>query len=885
MELPKWVIKLINFYCPPQLAESVIGDVWEQFLKDKERFSRFKSTRRLVWNALRFFRPGIFLRNSKTQLINSAMLRINLLLALRNMRKHKFYSVINVLGLALSIMFGLLVFFYVQNAINHDTFHEDHESIFRFTKEIRNRDTNELIAKNNTTGNQLTTDLRNEIPSIEHITRLISSLGYVKKGYETFAERITLVDPDYFNIFSFPIIEGDEKQPLTTISQVVISPNMAEKYFGLSSPIGKEIELNVGNSESLRFIVTAVADPVEDLNSIPFDFIIHIDHIEAMISDPDFLTGYDVSYLETYIKIDRSESVAAYEQLLTDTFERLAQINERSDKINIKLQPISKLYWWSDQFAEQGEAKTYNPDYVYILMGLSLLVIVIAILNFIMLTSSQSLNRIKEFGIRKTMGALKRQLSSQLLLEVFLLALIAGLLALVSTYYFIPVFNRLINATLIFHLSGELIGFMLLLISAISLISSSISSGVILRLKTTSALKGTLSAGKESIAKNVMVTIQFTFCVALIIGTTVFKSQMDYVGNKSLGFEKNELVEVELPSNLGDKEATKAFELFQNELRTNTNILSTAATMTTMSLQWTVFFFQQEDNSNLELNFNLVSAEYPSTMGLELVAGRDFREDDSGKAIIVNESLVKKMGWKNPLGKQIPGKNFKRSHEVIGVVKDFNFNSLHTEVSPLILAIEIDYIIEGLTGISSYVWPPQYFTTMIKVSPGNAEKTTENIEDAWKKAMGTLPFQMRYVNDILNDKYKEEKRYSSIINYAAGFSLFIAWLGLLALTRLVLQKRFKEMGIRKVLGSSSANIILLVAKKFIILIGISTLIASPIAWWLLHDWLSDFAYKIALSPLIFVLSGLAVMFVTFISISFQSMKVSNVNPSEVLRME
>ncbi|WP_436515798.1 ABC transporter permease [Ekhidna sp. To15] len=885
MEPPKWIIRMINFYCPPQLAESVIGDIWEQYLKDETRFSKFKSNRRLLWNALRFFRPGILVRNSKTQLINTAMLRINLLLALRNMRKYKFYSLINILGLALSLMFGLLVFFYVQNAIQHDSFHAEHESIFRFTKQIRNRDTNELLSWNNTAGSQLATDLRNEIPSIERISRLISGSGYVKKGSETFSEKVMLVDSDFFDIFSFPIIEGDKKTPLTNISQVVLSPPMAEKYFGVADPIGKQLEITVGN-DSYQFIVSAVADPIEELNSLPFDMIIHIDHLKNLIPDPSFLTGYDVSYLETYLKLNPQENVAELELLLTETFERLAQIPEEADKTVIKLQPISKLYWWSNEFAQDGEAITHNPDYVYILIGLSLLVIVIAVLNFIMLTSSQSLNRIKEFGIRKTMGAFKRQLASQLLLEVLILALAAGVIALVATYYFIPVFNSLANAKLNFHLSGELFGFILILISVISIISSLISSGVILRLKTTSALKGTLSVGGSSLTRNLMVVIQFTFCVGLIIGTIVFKNQMSYVSNKSLGFEKNQLVEVELPQNLDAKDAIVAYETLSNELKSNPIVVSTAATMTTMSVvRWTVFTFEQQDESKLKFNFNLVTSDYISTMGLELIAGRDFREDDTGKAIIVNESLVKEMGWKDPLGKQIPGKDFTKSHEIIGVVKDFNFNSLHSDVAPLILVTNIDYIMEGLTGISSYVWPPQLFTTVIKVAPGNAGRLADEIHAAWQKTMSDLPFEMKYVNDILNEKYKEEKRYSSMINYAAGFSLFIAWLGLLALTRLVIQKRFKEMGIRKVLGSSSLNIILLVARKFVLLIGLATLLASPIAWWLLKDWLSDFAYKVDLNPLIFLLSGLAVIGVTFISISIQSLRISNINPSEALRME
>ncbi len=884
MEPPKWIINFVNIYCPPQLAESVIGDIWEQFLKDKERFSAFKSKRRLLWNALRFFRPGIILRNSKTQIINSAMLKINLLLASRNIRKNKFYSSINVLGLAMSIMFGLLVFFYVQNAINHDSFHEDHESIFRFTLEYRNMETNELNTRNNTTSNQLVPDLRREIPAIQNISRLISGSGYVKRGTETFNEKIMMVDPDFFEIFSFPIVEGNSKAPLSDKSMAVISPKMAEKYFGTSDPIGKKLELVVGN-DPISVIVSAVADPVVELNSLPFDILMHVDHLKSMVSEPHFLTGYDVSFLEVYMKLSSNEDVAAMEDLLTSTYANLDQIEDSKELTLVKLQPINTLYWWSKKFPQAGEAKTYNPDYVYILIGLSLLVLVIAILNFIMLTSSQSLNRIKEFGIRKTLGAFKRQLFYQLLLEVFILAFVAGLVALMVTYYFIPVFNDLANATLKFRLSETLIWFLLGLILIISLISSMTSSGLILRIKSVQALKGSLPIKSKSLTQNTMVVLQFTFCIGLIIGTLVFRNQMNFVSNKSLGFEKDELVEVALPGNTDKETAKKAFELLREELMNQSNIKSVAATMTTMSFPWTVFSFKQEDASMLDFNFNLVSPDYIKTMGLEITAGRDFRANDTGKAIIINEALATKMGWENPLGQQIPSVDFTQTHEVIGVVKDFNFSSLHDEVKPLILVVETDYLFEGVFGISSYVWPPQYFTMMVKVAPGNAATSAQTIKDAWKVTMENLPFEMKYMNDILDEKYREEKRYSSIINYAAGFSLFISWLGLLALTRLVIQKRFKEMGIRKVLGSSSLNIILLVAKKFILLIGLATLLASPIAWWLLEDWLNDFAYKVDLNPIIFLLSGAAVITFTFISISIQSLRLSNINPSDALRTE
>lgn len=811
------------------------------------------------------------------------MIRINFLLALRNMRKYKFYTTINILGLAMSMLFGLLVFFYVQNAVNHDRFHDNHETLYRVIKERYNRDTNEFIDRNSTSSNQLAIDLKNNIPTIKRITPLISGSVYVAKGNETFSERLRLVDPDFFQMFSFPVMEGNQQKPLENKSQIVISPEMAIKYFGQSNPIGKEMEVTIGD-EALKFLVSAVVDPVTELNSLPFELVIHMDHLEKMISDPSFLNTYDVSYLETFVQLDPETDIALQEELMTEMYAEKAQLTEDHDLMQIKLQPIATLYWRSNDFAEQGETENYNPDYVYILIGLSILVLIIAILNFIMLTSSQSLNRMKEFGIRKTLGALKRQLASQLLIEVFVLAFLASLIALLGSYYFIPIFNSLANATLQFHLSLGLLGFILFLITSIAVISSLLSSGLILKLKATNALKGEVTI-KGGLVRNAMVVIQFTFCIGLIVGTMVFKNQMNYLGNKSLGFEKEELVEIDLPTNVDAEGARNIFDRYKNELASHPEVLSTTAVMTTMQYPWTEFGIEQEDESSLRINFNLVTSDYLKTMQLELVEGRDFNENDNGKAIIVNEAFVKKMGWESGLRHQIPGKNFRRSHEIVGVIKDFNFNSLKDEITPLALALETGYISEGVTGLSTYVWPPQYFTAVVRVSPGNASDRADVIRQAWNSTMGDLPFEMKYVNNILDDKYREEQRYSSIINYAAGFSLFIAWLGLLALTQLVIQKRFKEMGIRKVLGSTPLNIILLIARKFLLLIVLATVIASPVAWWFLQDWLNAFAYKINLSPWVFILSGAGIILITFISISVQAMKVSNMNPTRALRLE
>lgn len=381
-----------------------------------------------------------------------------------------------------------------------------------------------------------------------------------------------------------------------------------------------------------------------------------------------------------------------------------------------------------------------------------------------------------------------------------------------------------------------------------------------------------------------MVVVQFSLSIGLIIGTLVFRSQMQYVSHKALGYDKAHLLEVSTGNVSTRERGENVYRRFKSLAESKPEIHSVAAVMNDMDHTWTAFAFEQE-KVIYRTYFNLVSEGYVLAMGMEIVEGRDFHEGEPGNHILVNETLVREFGLEDPIGKQLPGEHFTEQHQIIGVVKDFHFSSLHEKIEPLILALDESALMSGRVGMSSENWPPAFYQLVIRANTNDFHLLTATLEEIWQQVQPDRPFQLQFYDTILDRKYEEERRYSLIIDYAALFSLLIAWLGMMGLTQLTVQKRLKEVGIRKVLGSSPVNIALLISKRFMLLVGIASLIAWPLAWYGLSRWLSGFAYKVHLNPWLFLLAGAVVLGATFVSVSFQTIRAALLNPVKTLRSE
>ena len=883
MNPPKWSIAFLKWFCPDELLEGVLGDMLEQFEQDQKYLSKRKANRSFVWNVLRLFHPSIILRNHLTvKLINMGMLRSHLLVVIRSMMKYKFYSIVNVLGLSFAMAFIFLAFLFIQKERSYDQFHNQKASVFRVYHNIINAETGQSTSKSAVTSIPLAKDLASELPSITHFTRYGSSSTTLLKESIPYDETVHFIDPGFFEMFDFPLIQGDKKTILDQPNSVVISTQSAKKYFGEADPIGQTLVFDL-NDSLLITNISGVIDPTKDRSSLPFDFLMPIEQYKLLISDQAF-TSYKYGLVENYIMLDNKTDQKAIEPLLTQAIEKYSPSED--NKIAFGLQALSSIHL-DDKIT--GNALYTSPQKLYIMLALTILVLVIAGINFITLSTSHALNRLKEVGVRKTLGALKRQLRRQLVVESFFVIFLSTIIGITLANFILPTFSALIESPMQFTLGFAELGFIGLIILVIAWITGNLQSLVLLKDHAIHALKGNLSFPRRNRWFNEsLIVLQFALCIILIIGAINIRSQMHFIQNKDLGYNKERLLEISLGFSSSDVEVTKQMaERFRALALKDSRILEIAASMNNSREPWTQLVFDQADGSTESIFFNQINESYLKTLDIDLLEGTDYYQDTQNAAntILVNEALVKHFGWEDPFSQQIPGQNFQGSHQIIGVVKDFHFSSLHQQIEPLILAIDPSSISSGITGLSTYIWPPNLYQLVVRIGPGEIKPMLDHLESVWKEVQPDKSFSYHFVDEVLEAKYAEEKRWGKVTDWASGFAVFIAWLGLLGLMRLMVQKRTKEIGIRKVLGSSTPNIMALLSRRFFFLVLFGCIISWPIAWVLVGRWLESFTYRIDLNPFLFLMIGIGVLMVALSSIGIQSMGAARANPVEALKFE
>lgn len=882
MNPPKWSIAFLEWFCPDELLEGILGDLLEQFDTDQQRVGNRKARRLFAWSVIRLFHPSIILRNHLTvKFINMSMLKSHLLVAIRSMMKYKFYSIINVLGLSFAIAFVFLAFLFIQNEQSYDQFHSKKDAIYRVYHDIRSKETGETKSKSAVTAVPLSKDLANEIPAITQFSRYGSNSCTIKKGEKPFEEVMHFVDPDFVQMFDFPWISGDKNTALDQPNSVILTTEMAKKYFGESNPIGQTLDLTIKDT-TLVLEIGGVIDAKKERSSLPFDFLMVMDQFRLVVSESAF-TSYRYGLLENYVQLAPNTEKSTIKPLLKKAAEKF--YTSEDNNMEYGLQALSSLHFEDEVI---GNALYTSPQKLYIMLALAVLVLIIASINFITLSTSHALNRLKEVGVRKTLGALKRQLRRQLILESFFVTLLSGVIGLTIAVFLLPVFSDLIGNSIRFGLGASELGFLLLLTLFIAWITGWLQSLVLVKFKAIEALKGNLTIPRHNRWFNEsLVVLQFALSIILIIGAVNIRTQMQYIQHKDLGYDKERLLEVWLGGASDTKTTNQMVERFRNLALQDDQILEVAASMNNTDEPWTELLFDQDDGSKEKIFFNQISSTYLETMDIELLKGADFYKDtkNAANAILVNEALVKHFGWENPLSQQIPGTNFEGSHQIIGVVKDFHFNSLHQKIEPLVLALDASAISSGITGLSTYVWPPNLYQLVVRIGPGELKPPLEHLEKVWGKVNPDKSFNYRFVDEVLDAKYAEEKRWGKVTDWASAFAIVIAWLGLIGMMRLTIQKRTKEVGIRKVLGASVPGVISLLSKRFLLLVLFGSLIAWPIAWILMGKWLESFTYRIDLNPFLFLLIGVGVLVVALSSIGLQALRAALANPVEALRFE
>jgi putative ABC transport system permease protein len=547
----------------------------------------------------------------------------------------------------------------------------------------------------------------------------------------------------------------------------------------------------------------------------------------------------------------------------------------------VNLQPITKIHL--DTSLPAGIEPISNPKYSYILLTIGILILIVACINFITLSVGRSATRAMEVGVRKVLGAERQQLIRQFWGEAVLLTIISVVIGIILAAILVHPFCQVINKQLSLHFDLVLIIYCLALILLIGLIAGIYPAIILSGFKPVEILKGKLNIGtKGGFFRKSLITGQFVTSIGMIVCTIVIGDQLNYLQNKDLGYQKDQVVIV--PTNKPRKAGTPLAELYRNELMKQPQVAGASVSIMSFSeTPWVNVGYTDDKNVYRNLQFNAVDPYFIKTMGIQIVQGRDFMADnpaDYTSSMIVNEALVKEYGWDNAIGKKLPGK---MEQQVIGVVKDFNYESLHTKVQPLALVIMPDSFLRRVQDMNFTAAPQPRISVRLK--PGNLSANLAMLKQVWKSVAPDQEFEYHFLDESIAAQYKQEQRTAVISKIASALSIFIACMGLFGLATLTVARRTKEIGIRKVLGANVGSIVRILSIEFVKLVMIAALISFPIAWWLMNSWLKDFAYRIGISWWMFAIAIVASLAIAILTVSFQAIRAAIANPIKSLRTE
>jgi len=800
--------------------------------------------------------------------------------AFRSLQKNKGFTAINVLGLALGLATCLLIVFYVVDELSYDKYNVNASRIYRVNEDLKLGDNKVQYA---VCMAPLAQTLKNDFPDVENTVRL-KKIGdmHVTKGTESILEDNALfADPSVFDVFTLPAIYGDEKTALTEPNTVVITEDMAKKYFGRLNVVGESLIIDGNLQKPIK--VTAV------IKNIPEQSHFHADFLVSMASNPE---GHSTEWLRsdynTYVLMrkgaDYKKLEAQFPQFLRkysggqmqqelnmsyDTFEK------NGSYFRLNMMPLTDIHLHSNLTGELGI--NGNVEYVYIFSAIAIFILLIACVNFMNLSTARSANRAREVGVRKVLGSARKHLMFQFLAESTMVTFIAVIIALVAAMLILPAFNHfagkniVVNShTLIWLAPSALIAILL-----IGFLAGLYPAFFLSAFNPMQVLKGKISAGfKGGALRSFLVVLQFSISIFLIIGTLVIYNQLHYIQNRDLGYNRNQVLIIQHAFELGDHAKTFKQEIKQLPGVTNATL---SGYLPVKSTRGTGIFYKEavaDPKQSLFPQIWSIDEDYISTLAMKIKSGRDFSAQmpSDSNAIVINETTAKFLGFTDPVNKVVyrssggPNPTYK-PYTIIGMVKDFNFSSLRDNISPVVMQLNTDNS-----------------SLSIKVNTANIPALLSQIETKWKD-FTPAHFQYTFMDQDFDAMYRSEQRIGTIFIAFTTLAIVIACLGLFGLAAYAAEQRTKEIGIRKVLGASIANIAGMLSKDFIKLICIAIVISSPIAWYLMQKWLQDFAYRINIEWWVIAIAGFAAILVAFITISFQSVKAAVANPVNSLRSE
>ncbi|MGI8952356.1 MAG: ABC transporter permease [Chitinophagaceae bacterium] len=780
-------------------------------------------------------------------------------IAFRNLWRSKAFSIINISGLAIGMASAILILLWIQNEVSYDRFHANEDRLYQAWN--RGQFDNKLQCWN-VTPKILGPTLKQNYPEVEKETRvnwnsdLLFSIGDKRLTVSG-----TMVNPDFLTMFSFPLLKGNQNTALNNIYSIILTEKLAKKLLGNEDAMGKVIKID--NKDN--FTVTGIMKDLPNNTQFDFEYLLPWQYMSVRGWDD---SSWDNNSTKNYILLKKNTSITAFNSKIKNI--AIDHLNGK-EQIEIFVYPLSKLHLYSK--FENGVVVGGEIDMVRLFAIIAAFILLIACINFMNLSTARSEKRAREVGIRKVVGAQKSTLVSQFLGESILLAFIAGIFALIIVQLSLPAFNTLVNKELFVPYNN--IYFWLYAIAFIlftGILAGSYPAFYLSSYKPVTVLKGTFKAVNALITpRKVLVVLQFTFAITLIICTIIVQQQIKYAQQRELGYNRNNLIYHWLT---GDIE--KNYTLIKNELLTSgvaTEVSKTSQPITQrMSDTWDFEWQGKDPNDKTDFDRFAADENFVKTTGVQIVQGRDFdlkNYPTDSSAIILNESAVKAMGFKNPIGQTV--KDDTVPYHVVGVIKDFILRSPYEPLQPM--------VIEG--GKSGF-----FNVLHIKLNANNStEKNLATAEKIFKKYNPQYPFEYHFVDEEYAKKFNNEQRTEALAGLFAGLTIFISCLGLFGLATYMAENRIKEIGVRKVLGASVFSITSLLSKDFLRLVIISLLIASPIAWWSMYIWLQGYPYHINIQWWVFALAGMLSIIVALVTVSYQSIKAAISNPVKSLRTE
>jgi len=762
---------------------------------------------------------------------------------------------------------------YISHEKSFDEFHKNEENIY-VNYVVQNG--GDQTTKMAYTPLPLAVSLKQEIPEIENTARFVTQEITVRNENKVFTEKGSFTDPSFLYMFSFPMLYGNPNTALSQLNDIVITPAIAEKYFGTEDPIGKKLSINIFSKEE-NFIVSDVIQKPPSNSSLDFDILLRV---EKRPFYEKSITQWGSFQISTFVQLNKKANLQMLQPKLdafTNThFAKLINnVKERTKgkvakPYEIKLLPIKDLHFTNDINWENS----IDPTRLYILSAIALLILIIACINYISLAISSASGRTKEVGIRKVAGAYRTQLMKQFWAEALLMGFISLALSILFVQLILPLFNQLTDRNFTINQTNiiNILSFLVSVIFVISLITGGYPALHLSSFKPAAVLKGRNTYRFKTGLIKGLVVVQYALSAFLLISALVMYRQMKYVSNKDLGYNKDQLII--LPTHTG---FDSSGEILMNQMRASLaadpNILSVSgASSPPDNYSWSLNGFTVDGKDRLAYLYK-VDYDFIKTIGAKIIEGRDFSRSyatDYDDAVIVNEAMVKYMGWKNPVGQKFSFSGDDKNSTVIGVVKDYNFLSLESEVGPMILYLKnYDYI----------------YNLLIKIKPHDFPATLASLERTWKSVVPDKPFDYHFQDEAVQKQYQQYQRWLTVMTASTIIAVPIACMGLFGLAGIMAVNKTKEIGIRKVFGASTKNVMVLLNKDIVKLAIVSFFIAIPVAWWIMQKWLENFAYRIYITADIPILAVVSTFLIALFTVSYYTLKASFENPEKSLRTE